>query len=119
MLIFAYLFYWLPLHFFRNAWSKSGAREARERCLAILKRMEDLSDAGRTELQPNTISFNTALDCLAQCTERDSARKAEQLLEHTEVESSALTSGVDDLAAPAEQLQQFDKLLFPLKTTRF
>lgn len=50
--------------------------------------MEDLSDAGRTELQPNAISFNTALDCLAQCNERDSAQKAEELLEHMDERSS-------------------------------
>lgn len=72
----------------RNAWSKSGAPEARERCERALQRMEELYFEGQTELQPNTISFNTVLDALAQCTERDSARRAEQLLEHMDQLSS-------------------------------
>jgi pentatricopeptide repeat protein len=63
-----------------NAWSKSGAREAPERCKVILQRMEDLYCSGRTELQPNTISFNTVLDCLAQSRTPTAAADAEHLL---------------------------------------
>jgi pentatricopeptide repeat protein len=66
----------------RNAWSKSGAREAPERCKVILQRMEDLYRSGRTELQPNTISFNTVLDCLAQSRSPTAAADAEHLLDY-------------------------------------
>lgn len=64
-----------------NAWSKSndmGAAAGRSE--AILKRMEGLALKGRTELQPDTISFNTLMDTLARSGQRDAPRRTEILL---------------------------------------
>lgn len=43
--------------------------------------MEDRYASGRTELRPNTISFNTVIDALAQSNERGVEQRAELLLE--------------------------------------
>jgi Pentatricopeptide repeat domain len=92
----------------RNAWSRSGAREAPERCKVILQRMEDLYFAGRTELQPDTISFNTALDCFAQSRYPDSAWDAEQLLDYME-QLSAKDERLRDTCRP--DIQSFNSVL--------
>ena len=70
--------------FHRNAWSKSKDWEAVKRCEAILKRMEGLALEGRTELQPDTVSFNTVIDALAQSGQRGAPQRAEVLLQRME-----------------------------------
>jgi PPR repeat family len=72
----------------RNAWNKSGSRYALERSEIILKRMEELCANGRPELRPSTVSYNTVLDCLSQSKDRDSAVKAERLLEYMDEQSN-------------------------------
>jgi len=68
----------------RSAWSKSGAPDAHVRCEVVLQRLEDLYESGRNELQPDTISYNTVIDALAQCAEPGVEQRAEQLLERME-----------------------------------
>lgn len=46
--------------------------------------MEGLALEGRTEMQPDTISFNTVIDTLAQNGKRGAQRRAEILLERME-----------------------------------
>jgi translation initiation factor 2B subunit (eIF-2B alpha/beta/delta family) len=71
-----------------NAWSKSGARGAGQRCESILARMEALYFDGRLELKPSTTSFNTVIDALARSHEHGSEQRAEALLEHMDELSS-------------------------------
>lgn len=73
----------------RNAWSKSNDKGAAIRCEVILKRMEGLALEGRTELAPDTVSFNTVIDTLARSGLRDAQRRAEMLLERMDVLSSS------------------------------
>ena len=54
--------------------------------------MEALALEGRTELQPDTVSFNTVIDALAQSGQRGAQRRAEILLERMEVLSKGETS---------------------------
>jgi hypothetical protein len=70
-------------------------RGAVERCEAILKRMEGLALEGRTELQPDTVSFNTVIDALAQSGQHGAQRRAETLLYRME-------SLANDLSFPCE-----------------
>jgi len=49
-----------------TAWSNSRSPLLVDRCLDILRRMEKFAKAGRTELAPDTISFNIVIDALAQ-----------------------------------------------------
>lgn len=46
--------------------------------------MEALALEGRTELQPDTVSFNSVFDTLARSGQRGAQRRAEALLERME-----------------------------------
>jgi hypothetical protein len=63
-----------------NAWSKSQSQGAAPRSEIILNRMVEIGKSGRKELQPNTVSFNTVIDCFARSDEVDAEWRAEELL---------------------------------------
>lgn len=62
--------------------------------------METLALEGRSELQPDTVSFNTVLDALAQSGQRGAQRRAEVLLERME----ALSKGEYDFPCEPDTL---------------
>jgi hypothetical protein len=69
-------------YLYSNTWAKSLAKSATERCEAIVNRMEDLYSKGRTELGPDTASYNTVLDAISRSNQPGFERRAESLLEH-------------------------------------
>eukprot|EP00980_Cylindrotheca_fusiformis_P011892 scaffold2830_cov131-Cylindrotheca_fusiformis.AAC.13 len=65
-----------------KVWSKSGiVRGAAERSEELLNRMISLCESGRSEVMPDTTSFNTVIHTLAKGKERNRENRAEALLE--------------------------------------
>ena len=63
-----------------SAWAKSGERGAAQRAESILKRMQELHEAGNPDVKPNTISFNSVISAWANSGERGAAERAEAIL---------------------------------------
>jgi len=63
-----------------QAFARSGRKDAVERSLSIIKRMEDYVDQGNEKVQPNIRSWNALLNAYARSNNRDAAKKAEDVL---------------------------------------
>ena len=63
-----------------NAVAKSGASGSAQRAEAILKQMEDLYQAGNSDVRPDDISYSTVLNAWARSGESDAADRAEAIL---------------------------------------
>jgi pentatricopeptide repeat protein len=62
-----------------STWAKSQHPRAADRCLEILRHMEERSRAGYPGIKPNVRTYNAVLDCLCRSENGD---RAEQILYH-------------------------------------
>jgi len=62
------------------ALSRKQEKDAPDRAMAILRRMQYLADHGFETVRPNARSWNSVLNTLSRASEKDSAERAERLL---------------------------------------
>ncbi len=61
--------------------SRRRERDAPDRAIAIIQRMQKLADSGFETVRPNAKSWNSALNTLSRANDEDSARRAELLVD--------------------------------------
>lgn len=95
------------------ALSRRHERDASDRAVAILHRMELLADEGFETVRPNARSWNSVLNTLSRAREEDSAQRAEQLLRdmHT-------AGNHPDVFSYAALLHAYQKIASPFAAQR-